>query len=433
MKRKILLRKATRIEGNANIHVEIDQDGVQAARFIVQDFRGFEKLSQGKDVESIPHIVSRICGLCCTAHQLASLQAIEDALGIEVPPAVERLRKIAFLGELISSHALSYFFLTLPDTVGASQGVFDLMKDHPEVAKDAFALRKAGLSIVHILGKRQVHPVSFGVGRQLIEVTAEELGEIGRIARGVETKALELIADISRHHMRIVELAFPAGHEVNYMAYDDRAGREAFKVFNRSGDLIHEFTRDAFETNISEMRVDWSFAKLPYLTHLGFPQGIVLVGPLARLNLDKTIFDDPDLYGLPMIEALRDPRRRRLDNHDECRLLEIFLAAKQIRALLQEDLTIKDSPEVDLEQSGKGMGVVEAPRGILVHSYLIKRGVIEQLRMLVATQINNAFINLTLKDQAEKHVQSGRLTGAGEEMVARCVRTFDPCLTCATH
>ena len=110
MRQQILLKKATRIEGNATIHVEIDQGRVQYARFMVEDFRGFEKLCQGKEVAFVPHIISRICGLCCMAHQAASVRAIEDALEIDVPAPVRKLRQAAVYGEWIASHALRRHF-----------------------------------------------------------------------------------------------------------------------------------------------------------------------------------------------------------------------------------------------------------------------------------------------------------------------------------
>ena len=164
MSTRIHLKKATRIEGNADVHIEVQDGRVETARFMVQDFRGFEKLTQGKMVEAVPHMVSRICGLCSTAHQVAGLRAIEDALGIQVSTLVRNLRQIAIWGEWIASHALSYFFLTLPDALGAGRGVFDLMQEHPDVATEAFHLRKSGDRIVEIVGKRPVHAVALGVG-----------------------------------------------------------------------------------------------------------------------------------------------------------------------------------------------------------------------------------------------------------------------------
>ena len=113
MSKKIVFQKATRIEGNANIQIEIDSGRVNTARFLVHEFRGFEGFLRGIRVENVPHMVSRICGLCSSSHQIASTRAIEDALSVRPPRSVEALRDIILLGEWINSHALSYFFLTM--------------------------------------------------------------------------------------------------------------------------------------------------------------------------------------------------------------------------------------------------------------------------------------------------------------------------------
>ncbi|MCP4543442.1 MAG: Ni/Fe hydrogenase subunit alpha [Chloroflexi bacterium] len=434
MSKRILLKKATRIEGNADIHIEIDGGRVKAARFMVQDFRGFEKLIHGKQTESVPHIVSRICGLCCTAHQVAGLKAIEDALGIRVPQSVNKLRAIAVLGEWISSHALSYFFLTLPDLMGASRGIFDLMEKYPDIASDAFFLRRSGNRIVEIVSKRAVHPVAMGVGCFHVSHTAKDQDEIRRIAMEVKETCGRIIGRLENQRQRRNHIPFPAGHRVNFLAYDSRPGQELFRVFDRAGEITEEFNHETFEDHVSEMRVDWSFAKFPYLSGLGFPDGIFLVGPLSRLFQKGGVMDDLELANFELTNQLRDSASLCLDDLDTCRLLEIFWAARQILNHVDKvDLSQMDVADVDLESSGKGIGVVEAPRGVLVHSYLISQGTIERMRLLVATQFNNAYINLVLRDLAERHVVEDGLSKEGEELVARCVRVFDPCLTCATH
>ncbi len=434
MTSKILLKKATRIEGNADIQIQVRNGRVETARFMVQDFRGFEKLTQGKGVESVPHLVSRICGLCSTAHQVASLRAIEDALGIQPSASVDRLRQIAVWGEWIASHALSYFFLTLPDALSAGRGVFDLMQEHPEIARDAFALRRAGDCIVEIVGKRPVHPVALGVGRFNILPTADDLAEIRRIAEEVKELSGQLVGQLARRYEREARFPFPVGHRVNLLAYDGRPGQERFKVIDRSGQVTAEFDRHTLSDHISEMRVDWSLAKFPYLTELGFPDGILLVGPLSRLYLEGGVLDDPELESFELTGWLRDPAALYLDHLDECRLLEIAWAANQILRNLDEvDLAKMEANGANLEASGRGIGVVEAPRGVLVHNYLVTQGTMEQMRLLVATQFNNAYINLVLRDLAERHVDADGLSETGEAIIAQCVRMFDPCLTCATH
>jgi NAD-reducing hydrogenase large subunit len=439
MSKTILLKKATRIEGNAEVHVQVQDGRVEAARFMVQDFRGFEKMTQGKRIASVPHMVSRICGLCSTAHQVAGFRAIEEALRVPVPASVRKLRQIALWGEWIASHALSYFFLTLPDALGAGRGIFDLVQDYPDVARDAFFLRKSGGRIVEILGKRSVHPVALGVGRFNVPPTLDELDEIRRIARDVQETADRLLADlpipdVGVGHLREAQIPFPAAHRVNLMSYDSRPGQERFQVHDLAGNLVEEFDHETFGERVSEMRVDWSLAKFPYLADLGFPDGILLVGSLSRLTLEGGVLDDPELAGYELVRWLGDPAARSLDSLDECRLLEVAWAARQIaKNLDQVDLGQMEPGDCDLEGSGRGIGVVEAPRGVLVHNYTVNRGTLERMRLLVATQFNNAYINLVLQDLAGRHVNGDRLSETGEQMVARCIRVFDPCLTCATH
>ncbi len=434
MSKTILLQKATRIEGNADINIEVENGRVSVARFMVQDFRGFEKFLEGKQVESVPIMVSRVCGLCCYAHQVAGFRAIEAAIGAGVPRSVDLLRQVGVLGEWIASHALSYFFLTLPDELGATHGVFDLVNQYPDLAKEAFFLRKSGTRLLEIVGKRAVHPMALGVGRFHVRHTADDLEEIRGLALAVKERTAKLIKNIERRDLSGNKIPFPADQETNFFIYDGRPGQEHFRSFNRSGQKVEEFDRDSFEDHISELRVDWSLAKFPYLRSLGFPQGIMLVGPLSRLFQAGGILEDPDLAGYSVTDKLRQPTALFLDNVDVCRLLEIFWAAKQILVLLEQmDLTEMDKADVDLQASGKGIGVVEAPRGVLVHSYVVNRGVIDRARLYVATQFNNAYINMVLRDLADGHVEGESISAVGQELLAHCVRTFDPCLTCATH
>ncbi len=431
MSHKILIQKATRIEGNADIHLEIEAGQVKAARFMVQDFRGFEKLVQGKQADSAPHIVSRICGLCSSAHQVAGFQAVEEALGITASPSVEKLRAVAILGEWIASHALSFFFLTLPDSIQASRGIFDLMQLHPEIAGDAFLLRRSGNRIVEIIGKRSVHAVAFGIGGFHVSYSAEEMDEICALAATIQETSKKLLEGLGPIWKKD-PLPFPVEQAFNFLTYDEQAG--LFKAFDRAGNQTEAFSRENFSEHVAELRVDWSLAKFPYLAGRGFPDGMLLVGPLSRLFRSGGLLDDPALSAFPLLEQLRDPSALRLDHLDLCRLLEIHWAARRILGYMAGiELSELAAPSLDMDKSGQGVGVVEAPRGVLVHEYVINRGTVEKMRLLVATQFNNAYINLTLRDVAERHVDGDHLSKAGEAMIGHCVRVFDPCLTCATH
>ena len=433
MSKKIILQKATRIEGNADIHIEVEDGRIKAARLLVEGFRGFEKFSQGKRVEFIPHLISRICGLCSAAHQVASLKAIEDALGVEVPNSVSCLREITVLGERISSHALSYFFLTMPDFFDAAGGVFELMDTQPEITGEAFTLRRAGQRIVQLLGKRATHPVSMGIGRFLISPTADELEEVRTIALDVKQRIARLINQTEETFLNQKNLVLPREQEVLFLTYDGRPGEDIFRVYSLSGEVKGSFSRDEFEENISEMRAEWTFAKFPYLKHFGFPAGMVLVGPLSRSYQEYGFSNASELAEFELLKQVRDRTSLGIESYDLCRLLEIFWAAERIGHLLDKVDLARMSVDVDFKVRGKGIGVLEAPRGVLVHSYLVNRGCIEHMRLLVATQFNNAYINLLLKDLAERYLEDGRISEEGERLIGRCVRIFDPCLSCATH
>jgi coenzyme F420-reducing hydrogenase alpha subunit len=430
MSRKILLKQATRIEGNAQIHVEVENNKITVARFMVQDFRGFERFMQGRRIEYVPHMISRICGLCSASHQVASFRAIEDALALNVPLSVNKLRDIIILAERLSSHAFSYFFLSLPDFIGASRGVFELMKSHPDITRDALAIRKTGQDIVTAIGKRAIHPMSMGIGRFLSPIAPEDLHSVREMATIAKEKVRQLIHQVTDLLYSHEPIQFPSGFDVNFLTYSNT--KDAFYIYGRKGEQKMNFSRDSFEQNVAEMRAEWSLAKFPYLISSGFPEGIMLVGPLARSFVRGGFMDDDEIRSFPLARLLSDPDSLTLESYDICRLLEIFSVFKNILSIIDE---IEDEPgiEANIDQSGKGLGVIEAPRGVLIHSYLINRGSLEKIRLLVATQFNNAYINLLIRDLAEKHKASDRLTEEGEHIINRCVRIFDPCMSCATH
>jgi NAD-reducing hydrogenase large subunit len=433
MSKKILFQKATRIEGNANIQIEIADGHVKSARFLVHEFRGFEGFLKGIRVENIPHVVSRICGLCSCSHQVASISAIEEALGIQSPLSVKALREVLVLGEWINSHALSYFFLTMPDFVGAHGGIFELMETHPEITREAFALREAGLKIVQLLGKRSSHPVTIGIGRFNCPPTDSEIEEIRIIAYDIKERISRILHKAVNIHLRSDQIPFPPDQQINFVSYDSSTGQEAFCVYNRTGELKLRFTRDEFLENVSELRADWTLAKFPYLTKFGFPDGIMLVGPLSRTFRENGPLNDPALDRFDITSLLRDRKSLTLESYDACRLLEILWAAQRILDLLDKVDLSHMTVDADLSVSGQGIGVLEAPRGILMHSYLVNQGRIERMRLLVATQFNNAYINMLLRDIAERHIEGEGISQEGEKLIARCVRIFDPCLSCATH
>src|SRR5512138_3021511 len=165
MAQRILIDPVTRIEGHAKITIELDDSGaVRDARFHVTEFRGFEKFCEGRPLWEMAGITSRICGICPVSHLLASAKAGDRILAVTIPPAAEVLRRLMNLGQIVQSHALSFFYLSAPDLLLGMEGdpakrnLFGLLAAEPELARGGIRLRQFGQEIIEALGGRKIHP-----------------------------------------------------------------------------------------------------------------------------------------------------------------------------------------------------------------------------------------------------------------------------------
>ncbi len=199
MAQRIVIDPVTRIEGHARITVHLDDDGnVADARFHVTEFRGFEKFCEGRPFWEMPGITARVCGICPVSHLLASSQAGDAILAVEVPPAAVKLRRLMNLGQIIQSHALSVFHLSGPDLLlgmdsdPARRNIFGLIASHPEVARAGIRLRQFGQEIIEVLGARKIHSV-WSVPGGVREPLSTE-GREAILARVPEAKQTSLMA-----------------------------------------------------------------------------------------------------------------------------------------------------------------------------------------------------------------------------------------------
>src|SRR3954447_10103789 len=171
MAQQILIDPVTRIEGHAKISIHLDDASeVCDARFHVAEFRGFEKFCEGRPLWEMPGITARVCGICPVSHLLASAKAGDKILAVTIPPAAGKLRRLMNLGQMVQSHALSFFHLSAPDLLlgmdsdPAARNVLGLAAKHPELAKDGIALRKFGQRVIESLAGERIHPAGIVPG-----------------------------------------------------------------------------------------------------------------------------------------------------------------------------------------------------------------------------------------------------------------------------
>ena len=201
MEKKITISPVTRIEGHARVTIHLNDDGkVESAFFHVDQFRGFEKFSEGRHFSEMPVITERICGICPISHHLASAKATDEIIGVEIPRTAKLLRELIHMGQIIQSHSMHFFELAGPDLIlgwdadPKIRNVVGLIQENPELALKAVKLRKFGQRIIELVAGRRIHPtfaVPGGVNSSLSPSARDEILSgidemIGYIKEGIK-------------------------------------------------------------------------------------------------------------------------------------------------------------------------------------------------------------------------------------------------------
>ena len=456
MPQNILIDPVTRIEGHAKITLRVDDDGaVQDARFHVVEFRGFEAFCRGRSVYEMPAITARTCGICPVSHVLTGAKAGDAVLGVEPPPTARRLRRMMNLGQILQSHALSFFHLSAPDLLlgfdadPATRHVFGLIQQEPEIARRGIRMRRFGQEVIEALGGRKVHPawaipggVVGGIDPEARERLQAEFDTVLHDARWAWARYGEIIdahpdevaafGDFPSLYFGLVSPDGTWEHHEGLLRFIDAEG-------NRFGE---DFPAERYDEFIGEVADADTYLKSPY--HLGAQgdepvagaaPGTYRVGPLARINLAERM-------GTPLADAalktFRDAFGRIAHgsfHYHGARLIEIMTCAEQIGALL-------DDPELDTGSlratAGinrlRGVGVSEAPRGTLFHDYRVDaQGLITGVKMIIATGHNNLAMNRTIHEIAQAFVKGPDVPEGVLNRIEAGIRAYDPCLSCSTH
>ncbi len=443
MKEKIYVDPVTRIEGHAKIVLDVnDSGGISNGHLQVLEIRGFEKLLEGMELFKLPLITGRICGVCPAAHHLVSVTAIENGLGIKPPADALLLRELMYMGHILHSHSLSTFVLTGPDVlvgIGAKpqdRNVLSLLNMAPEIVKKVLRLRSIGQKIVESVGGRGVHPVTSIPGGQASRPDDDEIGRIGQWGAEAGTLVKELSDVLLKKLDNIADLREIADIPFLSMALTDN-GKVTFmqntcKVIDPAGNEVVSFKADSYADHLVEHPMQGSYMRSVRLKD-GGEEKKYFVGPLARLNVNQSL-------GTPQAdELLKDykssgiPRLSAID-YLHARLIEMMYCAERITEICGGELGSGPIRLDDVEPAGgRFTGLIEAPRGILIHDYEAdENGKITSANLIVATQNNYDAIDHTITALAKHFKQAGddNILMNGAEFALRC---FDPCLACATH
>ncbi len=449
MGRKLVIHPVTRIEGHAKITIQLDDSGkVSGTNFHVTQVRGFEKFTEGRPFYEMPSITARICGICPISHLLASVKACDSIMAVQIPEAAAKLRELLHCGQFVQSHALSFFHLSAPDILlgmdsdPAHRNIMGLIEKHPDLARDGIALRKFGQQVIERLAKERVHPswtVPGGVNAPLsVENRDKILSELP-IAKAIARRALKSFKGLIDQFSEEIEHFGNA--PTMYAGLVDSCGRLQLydgivRFKNADGKTVADIDRPRkYQEFIGEASVPASYLKAPYYKPLGYPTGVYRVGPLARLNVaDSCGTPEADAEFKEFHQKFGQPVQSAFLYH-YARLIEALYAIERMETLLEDpeilDTHVRASAGVNALE---GVGIAEAPRGILIHHYKVnEEGAIKWANLIIATGHNNLAISRGVEQVGRHFIDGNKLKEGMLNRVSALVRAYDPCLSCSTH
>ena len=449
--RLIEISPLTRVEGHGKVTIHLNRDNqVDEARLHVVEFRGFERFIRGRLYWEVPVIVQRLCGICPVSHHLAGAKAMDQIVGVDVlPPTAEKMRRLMHYGQVMQSHVLHFFHLAAPDLLfgfeapAERRNIFEVLREKPELGRRAVLMRQFGQEIIEATAGKKIHgtgAIPGGINRNLpIEVRDRFLARIAEM----EAWALEALAIARNYTLDHAELVASFGSfPSNHMSLVRKDG--ALDLYHGSlraidpigGTIFDDLNYNDYHKVLVEDVRSWSYMKFPFIRDLGTEKGWYRVGPLSRMNTAG--FIDTPLANAAHRELRAvtggAPNNSTLTAH-WARMIEVVHCVEKIRELLLDH----DLQGTDLVARGErryeGIGVIEAPRGNLIHHYRVdENDQITFCNLIVSTTHNNEGMNRAVKDVAVRHLSGkDRITEGMLNQVEVAIRAYDPCLSCATH
>lgn len=461
MTKKVTIDPITRLEGHGKIEIFLDDEGnAKNAYLQVPELKGFEQFCIGRPVEELPRITPRICGVCPTTHHMASTKTVDAVYQVKPTETAVKIRRVINSAFVMEDHLLHFFFLGGPDFVvgpdapPAERNILGVVgKVGTEIGKKVIAARRDLRRIITELGGRVIHPVCGlpgGVSKGITEEKRQEYLRIAKTTVEFSKFAMQIFDDIVLKNDKYVDLVVGDiyKHKTYYMGLVDENNYPdlydgKIRVVDPEGKEIAKFSPENYLDHIKERVEPWSYMKFPYLKNIGWKgfqdgkeSGVYRVAPLARLNV-------ADAMGTPIaqqeFEKMYDilggkPAHNTLAFH-WARLIEVVNLAERLEQLLSDkSITNPNIRNIPTSIPDEGVGVVEAPRGTLIHHYKTdEKGLVTAVNLIVATVGNSAAMSMSIAKAAQKLIKKGKVTDEILNMVEMAFRPYDPCLACATH
>ncbi len=447
--RRVAIDPVSRVEGHGKVTLLLDEnDRVHQVRLHIVEFRGFEKFIQGRPYWEAPVMVQRLCGICPVSHHIAASKAMDMIVGATLTPTAEKVRRLMHYGQILQSHALHFFHLCSPDLLFgfdsdvAKRNIVGIVAAYPEIAKQGVLLRKFGQEVIRVTAGKRIHGTGSIPGGVNKNVSIEERDYLLKDADQMVAWSLDAVGIVRKLFEQNLDLYNEFGtfkaHTLNLVRADGALDlyHGGLRARDRDGNTLfdHYDYRHYWDAIFEDVK-PWSYMKFPFLRSLGPENGWYRVGPLSRVT-------QSDFIPTPMAEAQRreflafnggSASKATLGTH-WARMIEMLHTAEVIRELLH-DPDLQGSELVNTgERQERGVGVIEAPRGTLIHHYKVdENDQIVRCNLIVSTTHNNQAMNEAIRQVARQYLDGKKLTEGLLNHIEVAIRAFDPCLSCATH
>ncbi len=460
--KKISIDPISRLEGHGRIDLFVKDDGELAnAYLVIPEIRGFEKFAEGRPVEEMPRITSRICGVCPEAHHMAAAKACDAVWGVELPKTAKMIREMQYAAFYAGDHTTHFYalggpdFVVGPDAPAAERNLVGVIqKVGVDIGKQVIRMRKEAHEVAMLLGGKPVHPVNAipgGVARRVTPEMQKRLIEIGEYAVEFAQFTLGIVDDIVLANKAYVDMIVGDDYTLRtyYMGLVDENNKVNFydgkvRVVNQQGEEFCKYEAQDYQKHIAEHVEPWSYLKFPFLKGVGWKgfvdgpeSGVYQATPLSRLNAaDGMATMLAQQHYERFYETLGGkPVHHTLATH-WARCIELLYAGERLLELASHpDITGADYRVIPTNTPTEGVGIVEAPRGTLTHHYETdENGIVTKANLIVGTTNNYAPISMAIRGAAQGLITRGStIDEATLNKIEMAFRSYDPCFGCATH
>ncbi len=429
----------TLIEGHMNVLVDTEKGIIKDLKVQGVDSRFFERFVVGFPLEDLPKITPRICGVCSASHHIASAEAVDKVYGVKSPRRAKLIRRATKYGIILNNQALHLTMMGLPDIgMDGEKDFLGFVRKEPKLSKAGMKLVKLGHEFVRVFGGRDIHPVRAVPGGVAKAPSQQEIEFIKKLHKEYNQYLEEFVKETLRllkeREARIKEFENGADYFIGMVSDGGKAEyyEGVVKVVDRRGNEVARIENGEYRKVLREYSFDWTYIKPVTVAWEQYPRGSVKSGAIARINI-------ADKMGTERADEMLDEFRKKYGRwvwdpllYHEARLIETVHTYEHLAELLEDPDLYEGEYIVEVgEPKGEGVGIVEAPRGLLIHHVWPNGDKIGLFNVITPTALNAAAMEADLRQNLSgKEIKDDMWL---YHQVASIIRSYDPCMSCATH